>query len=350
MTTRLCNLPNFNECVVHGETGCCEVVAVATACPVSYTLCEDESNTWGTEALYLQEVRYRFACCPIGFFCLPRPSCVSYVEDQLSVLTITSDVTSTPTLVSVDFSYTTTQNSTIQTVNTASLAGESFAPNPKRCNAQANLELCLTNANTALDQCRQVDNKCKCDSARTALDCYRFCPDDKGKATQESIVISWCETAGGGIPTYLPKLYLGPEQYSEENYPHDGELTHGSLAAVVVVSSLVGGLVIAASIRSWRRYKQRTAALPSHLQEINHKNILDPSQLASKGPNSRPYPARRHVAELAVELQLTNRTEEVLVYNAELSATPAPVELPGEGAITGARYPEIVQIRATETR
>ncbi|KAF8471067.1 hypothetical protein BDZ91DRAFT_644498, partial [Kalaharituber pfeilii] len=61
-----------------------------------------------------------------------------------------------------------------------------------QCNAQASSDLCLRNANRKFEQCSGTDYQCKCDTARIALDCYRFCADDEGKGIQEGIVVAWC--------------------------------------------------------------------------------------------------------------------------------------------------------------
>ncbi|KAF8474976.1 hypothetical protein BDZ91DRAFT_779525 [Kalaharituber pfeilii] len=83
-------------------------------------------------------------------------------------------------------------------ITAALVAGASLAFAADKCNAQANLDLCLKNSNRVAQRCGGTDYKCLCDTARIVLDCYKFCPDDEGKAIQESVVVSWCETAGGG--------------------------------------------------------------------------------------------------------------------------------------------------------
>ncbi|KAF8471066.1 hypothetical protein BDZ91DRAFT_791253 [Kalaharituber pfeilii] len=118
----------------------------------------------------------------------------------------------------------------------------------------------------------------------------------------------------------------GGDANSNKNLPGGSCLTKGALAAIVGVSSLIGVLLIAMSIRIWRQRKRRIAALPSHFQDIGH---LGSSLLGSNGPNSGPSTAGPHGAELAAEDLMRNPREEVPVYKADLSATPVPVELAG---------------------
>ncbi|KAF8471058.1 hypothetical protein BDZ91DRAFT_791239 [Kalaharituber pfeilii] len=82
-----------------------------------------------------------------------------------------------------------------------------------------------------------------------------------------------------------------------------------------------------------------------HILKISH---VGPSQLTTNGSKSAFSTAGYNIAELEVDDLLINPTEEVPVYNAELPATPVPVELAGDCERTGAMHDEMVQVRTTE--
>ncbi|KAF8471057.1 hypothetical protein BDZ91DRAFT_760761 [Kalaharituber pfeilii] len=216
MTTRLCTLPNFNECTVRGETGCCEMVRTATACPLSYTACKYKGNEFREEALYLQEVGYRFGCCPIDFSCLPRPSCVGYAEIYPSVLTVTHEVVSVSmfvTVVVVMVKEGTTQ--TVVLTETVTVGGQTSTDT-------SNSKPLTTDPTTT----------------------YYSYPSTKTISLQltgssASSLITSVLTLKTLYPTYLPKLNLGvPRPDNQRNAgSRDNGLTKGALAATVVVSS-----------------------------------------------------------------------------------------------------------------
>ncbi|KAF8471068.1 hypothetical protein BDZ91DRAFT_846729 [Kalaharituber pfeilii] len=317
---RLCTLPNFNECTVRGETGCCEVVRTATACPPSYTLCEHEGDKVHEEALYLQEVGYRFGCCPIGFSCLPRPSCVGYVEVQPSI-----SVSTFLTVIVV----TITQAGTTQTVvlsDTVTIGNQTSADEERSSPAGPVSTETLTMAT---------------EPHVTSTEPY--------SSSLITVIATRTLHSGSVFPTYLPKLNLGqPVQANENNRQGGGGsgLQTGAVAAIVVTSSLIGVFLVAISIRIWRKRKQRMTVLSSRLQDNDR---IGPLELASNGPDSGPLVTGYNVAELEVDdLLISNPVRQVAVYKAELSAAPVPMELAADGVRTGSMCPEMLQVRTSE--
>ncbi|KAF8462769.1 hypothetical protein BDZ91DRAFT_826743 [Kalaharituber pfeilii] len=352
MATRLCTLPNFNECTIRGETGCCEVTRTATACPSLYSLCQHEGEQYHEEALYLQEVGYGFGCCPIGFSCLPRPSCIAYIEVQPSVFTTTQAVMSVsvlviPVTITVDgTTYVVTEvtsggeETTLETVHLPGTDVETTSTEVEHKSTQGPIIIDPTLSTWITETATETMIFSVPTDYSSDVPFSMPVPEDSDSITVITI------STGGRYTTDLPKLNLGlPEQENEQNSQAGGPissggsgLSKGAMAAIVVVSTLVGILVIAMSIRIWLQRKQRKDAWPPHFQDLDH---LGSSELGSNGPNSVSPNAGNHVPAMAVDDLLISPTEEVPVYKAELSATPVPMELAGEGR-TGA-YPEMLQ-------
>jgi len=80
-------------------------------------------------------------------------------------------------------------------IATATFAG--FAAAQKKCPAQNILDECMKNAQAVVDGCDQTDYQCLCQTNKAKLECYINCPQDPTKGTQESLVSSWCVSAGG---------------------------------------------------------------------------------------------------------------------------------------------------------
>ncbi|KAF8458905.1 hypothetical protein BGX38DRAFT_1264624 [Terfezia claveryi] len=100
-----------------------------------------------------------------------------------------------------------------------------------KCDAQTQFDHCKQDMKkTYLDPCTAQDYSCLCKGNKIILNnCYTLCPQDDGKASQESVVSSWCVSAGGDktssvpIPTKTTTGATGTATGTGTSYPSDTE-------------------------------------------------------------------------------------------------------------------------------
>jgi cobalamin biosynthesis Mg chelatase CobN len=107
-------------------------------------------------------------------------------------------------------------------IATATFAG--FAAAQQKCTAQNILNECLKNAKAVVDACGQTDYKCLCQTNKAMLECYINCPQDPTKGTQESLVSSWCVSAGGDATSSITSTPAS----SETSAPSSSGTSSGS--------------------------------------------------------------------------------------------------------------------------
>ncbi|RPB28521.1 hypothetical protein L211DRAFT_833494 [Terfezia boudieri ATCC MYA-4762] len=74
-----------------------------------------------------------------------------------------------------------------------------------KCDSQTQFDLCKEDMKKTYLNCKDQDYQCLCNGNKIILsNCYPLCPQDDGRGTQESIVSSWCVSAGGDMTSSVP--------------------------------------------------------------------------------------------------------------------------------------------------
>ncbi|KAF8418496.1 hypothetical protein EV426DRAFT_618433 [Tirmania nivea] len=67
-----------------------------------------------------------------------------------------------------------------------------------KCDSQLQFDLCKQDMQKYVDGCPLNNPQCLCRTNKVILNnCYALCPQDPGLGSQQSIVSSWCVSAGG---------------------------------------------------------------------------------------------------------------------------------------------------------